>query len=76
MTTATVGDRFQVVIPRKERERIGLKPRMKVQWDVLPVHCGPNTNAHFPIGCKSSLPSKQPALRLSPTTKPFSQSKK
>jgi len=26
MTTATVGSRFQVVIPKEERKKIGLKP--------------------------------------------------
>lgn len=30
MTTATVGARYQIVIPRKERERMGLKPHAKV----------------------------------------------
>ncbi len=30
MTIATVGSRYQVVIPRRERERIGLKPNAKV----------------------------------------------
>ncbi len=31
MTTATVGARYQIVIPRQERERIGLRPAEKVQ---------------------------------------------
>jgi len=31
MTTATVGTRYQIVIPRRERERIGLSPAEKVQ---------------------------------------------
>ena len=30
MTIATVGSRYQVVIPRAEREAIGLKPHTKV----------------------------------------------
>ena len=30
MTIATVGGRYQVVIPRHERERLGLKPHSKV----------------------------------------------
>jgi len=30
MTTATVGERFQVVIPRQERLRLGLKAHDKV----------------------------------------------
>lgn len=30
MTTATVGLRYQVVIPRGERKRIGLRPSSKV----------------------------------------------
>lgn len=30
MTIATVGERYQVVIPRREREKIGLKPATKV----------------------------------------------
>jgi AbrB family looped-hinge helix DNA binding protein len=30
MTTATVGQRFQVVIPRPERDKIGLKPHDEV----------------------------------------------
>ena len=30
MTTATVGARYQVVIPRKERECMGLEPHSKV----------------------------------------------
>ena len=31
MTTATVGSRYQIVIPRCERERVGLRPAEKVQ---------------------------------------------
>jgi AbrB family looped-hinge helix DNA binding protein len=34
MTTATIGTKYQIVIPRKEREALGLKPRMKVQVSV------------------------------------------
>lgn len=34
MTTATLGDRFQLVIPRVERERLKLKPRMKMTVSV------------------------------------------
>jgi AbrB family looped-hinge helix DNA binding protein len=30
MTTATVGQRYQVVIPREERKRLGLHPLSKV----------------------------------------------
>jgi AbrB family looped-hinge helix DNA binding protein len=30
MTTATVGQRFQVVIPRAERRRLGLRPSSRV----------------------------------------------
>lgn len=30
MTTATVGERYQVVIPREERGRVRLRPRSKV----------------------------------------------
>lgn len=30
MTQATVGERFQVVIPRQERERLGLKAHSQV----------------------------------------------
>ncbi len=30
MTTATVGSRYQVVIPRRERDTIGIKPNTKV----------------------------------------------
>lgn len=31
MTTATVGSRYQIVIPRAERAKIGLKPAEKVE---------------------------------------------
>ena len=34
MTAATIGTRYQVVIPRKEREALGLKPHMKVEISV------------------------------------------
>ena len=34
MTTATIGTRFQIVIPQKEREALGLKPHMKVEVSV------------------------------------------
>ncbi len=34
MTMATVGSRFQVVIPRRERERVGLEPHSKVRVEV------------------------------------------
>ena len=34
MTTATIGTKYQIVIPRKEREALGLKPRMKVEVSV------------------------------------------
>jgi len=30
MTTATVGSRFQVVIPKEERQRLGIKPMSRV----------------------------------------------
>jgi AbrB family looped-hinge helix DNA binding protein len=30
MTSATVGSRFQVVIPREERRRLGIKPLSRV----------------------------------------------
>ena len=30
MTTATIGERYQVVIPRKEREKLHLQPHSKV----------------------------------------------
>lgn len=33
MTSVTVGSRYQVVIPRKERERVHLKPNSKMQVD-------------------------------------------
>ncbi|MFH0907837.1 MAG: AbrB/MazE/SpoVT family DNA-binding domain-containing protein [bacterium] len=31
MTQATIGSRYQIVIPRREREALKLKPRMKVE---------------------------------------------
>ena len=31
MTTATIGERYQVVIPRREREKLGLRPHSKVR---------------------------------------------
>ena len=31
MTSATVGERYQIVIPRKERKKVYLKPHSKVQ---------------------------------------------
>lgn len=34
MSTATIGSRFQVVIPAAERKTIGLKPDDKVSVDV------------------------------------------
>lgn len=34
MTQATIGSRYQVVIPRRERERLGLKPHSKVEVQV------------------------------------------
>ena len=34
MTLASIGDRYQVVIPRREREAMGLKPRTKVDITV------------------------------------------
>lgn len=34
MSTATVGTRYQVVIPKREREQIGLRPHAKVIVDV------------------------------------------
>ena len=34
MTTATVGQRYQVVIPKEERRRLGLKPFSKVNVEV------------------------------------------
>ena len=30
MTTATIGSRYQVVIPKKERQRLDLKPMSRV----------------------------------------------
>lgn len=34
MTIATLGTKYQIVIPRKEREALGLKPHMKVEVSV------------------------------------------
>jgi AbrB family looped-hinge helix DNA binding protein len=34
MTIATIGKRFQVVIPSRERKRLGLKPHSKVDVEV------------------------------------------
>ena len=34
MTIATVGARYQVVIPRRERERLRLRPHSKVSVEV------------------------------------------
>lgn len=34
MSTGTIGARFQVVIPSREREEIGLKPHTQVSVDV------------------------------------------
>lgn len=34
MTVATVGTRYQIVIPLKERRRAGLKPNQKVEVSV------------------------------------------
>ena len=34
MTTATIGGRYQVVIPSKERKRLNLKPHSKVVVEV------------------------------------------
>jgi AbrB family looped-hinge helix DNA binding protein len=31
MTNATIGERYQVVIPRKEREKLHLRPHSKVR---------------------------------------------
>ena len=38
MTTATVGKRYQMVIPRKERERLGIRPLCKVKVEAR-EHC-------------------------------------
>ena len=34
MSTATIGTRYQVVIPRREREQLGLRPQTKVVVEV------------------------------------------
>ncbi len=34
MTTATIGSRYQVVIPSKERKRLNLQPHSKVSVEV------------------------------------------
>lgn len=34
MSTATIGTRYQVVIPKREREQLGLRPHAKVVVDV------------------------------------------
>lgn len=34
MSTATIGNRFQVVIPKREREQLGLRPHTKVVVEV------------------------------------------
>jgi AbrB family looped-hinge helix DNA binding protein len=34
MSEATVGDRFQIVIPAAERKKIGIRPRQKVKVQV------------------------------------------
>ena len=44
MTTATVGSRYQVVIPRSVRERVGLEPHAKVH-----VEAGDRCIMIFPL---------------------------
>ena len=34
MSTATIGTRYQVVIPKREREQLGLRPNSKVVVEV------------------------------------------
>ena len=34
MSTATIGTRYQVVIPKREREHLGLRPNSKVVVEV------------------------------------------
>jgi AbrB family looped-hinge helix DNA binding protein len=38
MTTATIGARYQVVLPKAERRRLGLKPHSKVNVEAR-EHC-------------------------------------
>ena len=35
MTIATIGSRFQVVVPAAERRKLGLKPQQKVTVEVI-----------------------------------------
>lgn len=35
MSTATIGTRYRVVIPKREREQIGLRPHAKVVVEVV-----------------------------------------
>ncbi len=34
MSTATIGTRYQIVIPKREREQLGLRPHTKVVVEV------------------------------------------
>ena len=34
MSTATIGTRYQVVIPKREREQLGLRPHTKVVVEI------------------------------------------
>ena len=51
MTFATVGSRFQVVIPKEERKRLKLKPNTKVAIEVrndhAPVCSDDGRSLHF-----------------------------
>ncbi len=38
MTTAKIGERYQVAIPKKEREKLGLRPHMKVNIEAKGEH--------------------------------------
>ena len=50
MTIATVGSRYQIVIPLRERKRVGLKPAEKVQ-------------VHTEDGCILIMPSRRHGWR-------------
>ena len=48
MTEATIGARYQVVIPKNERRRLGLKPGSKVD-----VHAEKDRIVIYPVGSQN-----------------------
>ncbi len=62
MPIVTASPKCQVVIPKKERDRVGLKPGARVQVDAVGDHIEIRPVPEDPVGCYAGVFKSGPSL--------------